>query len=381
MKSEAAFAAWWGAGGASNQPLQTTDGRALLVRFPGRRGGPVGPDFRDAVIEIAGHSIGGDIELHLRAADWLAHGHHRDPRYDGVILHVVTQVSPTQHTPLCAGGTVPIVNVAALLASPPQQPPPQWPCQRDPLAPDAFSAALARWGRVRFQGRVVRYAAELRGHTALLETVLLAGIAEALGYGRDPQLTRAAALGATSEPRDQLSARRLRGWRTLAAHAAEHAMAARCCGALLAGGEAHGWQRLIDLVGPGGDPIGRPRAAIVVWNVVLPCLAAFGELTGNQALVRLAWQVAGAAPGLPANAITRSMSAWLGLRHPPGGALAQQGLQHLHARWCRAKDCVGCPLAVRATSDPLLAHRDPAAADARVPAGDRGRSAKGRRVR
>ena len=49
-----------------------------------------GPDFRQARLQFAdGPEIDGDVELHLRAADWDAHAHARDPAYANVILHVV----------------------------------------------------------------------------------------------------------------------------------------------------------------------------------------------------------------------------------------------------------------------------------------------------
>ena len=38
---------------------------------------------------IGGREVKGDIEIHLVSSDWYHHGHHQDPRYDKVILHVV----------------------------------------------------------------------------------------------------------------------------------------------------------------------------------------------------------------------------------------------------------------------------------------------------
>lgn len=68
---------------------QTLDGRGLRILDPGRWNRLGGPDFLDARIELAGELLRGDIELHLRAPDWDAHGHARDPAYDRVCLHVV----------------------------------------------------------------------------------------------------------------------------------------------------------------------------------------------------------------------------------------------------------------------------------------------------
>ena len=58
--------------------------------YPGRSSAAAGPDFRDAILMSAeGRLLRGDVELHLRAGGWQAHGHQRDRRYNGVILHMV----------------------------------------------------------------------------------------------------------------------------------------------------------------------------------------------------------------------------------------------------------------------------------------------------
>lgn len=48
-----------------------------------------GPDFCDAVVRIDGQTWAGSIEMHVRASDWYRHGHHNDPAYANVVLHVV----------------------------------------------------------------------------------------------------------------------------------------------------------------------------------------------------------------------------------------------------------------------------------------------------
>ena len=69
--------------------LRTEDGRKLRVLSPGWWNLEAGPDFRNAVIRLATEPIAkGDVELHVDAADWYAHGHDKDPAYDKVILHV-----------------------------------------------------------------------------------------------------------------------------------------------------------------------------------------------------------------------------------------------------------------------------------------------------
>jgi hypothetical protein len=68
----------------------TADGRRVRVRHPGRWNLLGGPDFKGARLQFEdGPEITGDVELHLNAADWAAHGHAADRAYDGVALHVV----------------------------------------------------------------------------------------------------------------------------------------------------------------------------------------------------------------------------------------------------------------------------------------------------
>lgn len=65
------------------------DGRELTIKSPGRLNTDAGPDFQNAMLAIASQQWAGDVEIHVRASDWYAHGHHNDAAYDSVILHVV----------------------------------------------------------------------------------------------------------------------------------------------------------------------------------------------------------------------------------------------------------------------------------------------------
>ena len=65
------------------------NGVPLRVLSPGRWNRMPGPDFRNAKLEVNGETFRGDIEIHVKSSDWIAHGHGGDPAYDGVILHVV----------------------------------------------------------------------------------------------------------------------------------------------------------------------------------------------------------------------------------------------------------------------------------------------------
>ncbi len=71
------------------QGLRTTSGEPVEVLAPGTRQGGSGPDLPGARLRIAGQEWAGSVEVHVRAGEWYAHGHHLDPAYDNVALHVV----------------------------------------------------------------------------------------------------------------------------------------------------------------------------------------------------------------------------------------------------------------------------------------------------
>ena len=83
-----------GAGHRRGQRLRTVTGSTVDVIRAGIRNSGDGPDFLGAVIAIESHGlprriIRGDVEMHLRATDWFAHGHETNPAFASVVLHVV----------------------------------------------------------------------------------------------------------------------------------------------------------------------------------------------------------------------------------------------------------------------------------------------------
>ena len=69
--------------------LHTTCGQKLVVLRPGEQNFHAGPDFFNARVRLGPLIWAGNVEVHQRASDWYKHGHHIDPAYNNVILHVV----------------------------------------------------------------------------------------------------------------------------------------------------------------------------------------------------------------------------------------------------------------------------------------------------
>ncbi|TVR80492.1 MAG: DUF2851 family protein [Chitinophagaceae bacterium] len=93
--------------------LQTDDGQKLLITKSGFHNYDGGPDFLDARIMLDETSWAGNVEIHIKASDWYAHGHHLDKKYNNVILHVVAKNDKVIFRE--DGTKVPALNISPLL--------------------------------------------------------------------------------------------------------------------------------------------------------------------------------------------------------------------------------------------------------------------------
>lgn len=67
------------------------EGNKIIVIHPGEYNRDSGPDFFNARISIAGTEWAGNVEIHTMSSHFNNHGHHLDPAYNNVILHVVSE--------------------------------------------------------------------------------------------------------------------------------------------------------------------------------------------------------------------------------------------------------------------------------------------------
>lgn len=73
----------------SQESLSLTNGAPLQIFQTGLHNDNAGPDFLEAKIKIGDIEWMGQVEVHMRASDWIAHKHQDDPAYRNVVLHVV----------------------------------------------------------------------------------------------------------------------------------------------------------------------------------------------------------------------------------------------------------------------------------------------------
>lgn len=89
--TEALFQFIWQHALFNGTNLTTTENERVTIVTQGKLNTDSGPDFLEARIKIGDTTLVGNIELHIKASDWLLHRHQHDAAYRNIILHVVLE--------------------------------------------------------------------------------------------------------------------------------------------------------------------------------------------------------------------------------------------------------------------------------------------------
>ncbi len=201
VREEIVRCIWFG-GHFPTEGLGTDDGRRLEVVSPGWWNVEGGPDFVRAefLLEGAGR-VAGDVEVHTVTSAWNAHGHHMQPEYNEVALHVVLWNDREEPVRTRSGRAVPQLTLSRFIAEDLEElveiidgeeepAPAQWPAPQGRYCGQAWRAGsigtewLGRLLDAAGDHRVLTRAAGFRelfqNHPR--EQVLYERIAEALGY-------------------------------------------------------------------------------------------------------------------------------------------------------------------------------------------------------
>ncbi|RLT27961.1 MAG: DUF2851 family protein [Chloroflexi bacterium] len=302
----------------------------------GRAGRGAGPDVREAAFALpTGVVLAGDVEVHLRASDFVRHGHASDAAYRNVVLHLVFEDDRRDAgvpTALDGGGQARTVAVASLLGGSVAQlralialgPNGNTPCASGD--PEGHLDALGREGQRRLAERTWRAGALaaqfgwIQAWQVLLERALVASA----GRRRESDNERAVLLAAIGlalgpEPLAQL--------------------------ALLAQSRAP--RVVIDALR--AHVLGESRAAELGWDAVLPLLAALAAAYDD---VDLARDVAALVTTWPApRPYGRTLALSAALRVTPRRAMQTQGLLHTQDLWCSRAGCGQCPFSTGAAGE------------------------------
>lgn len=211
--TEAILAAVWNEQSPLRGPMWDCTGQPVAVVYRGRWTAGSGPDFSGAMLALGeggSRLLNGDVEIHLRCADWYAHGHDKDPRYNGVALHVVLWPLGAKAVTRADGHSVPTLvladyinlptgellarvapmlpNLGTLSEEPCWQRTEHWPLER-------LFEQLDVAGDARLQAKATQMEAELEAY-GTPDEVFYRGIMDALGYSanREPMRVLATAL-------------------------------------------------------------------------------------------------------------------------------------------------------------------------------------------
>ena len=389
--------------------LVATGGQRLRIIHPGWANGGSGPDFHHAIIALKGKGLlKGDVEIHVSSSQWRSHGHHRDPGYNGVILHVVMWHDKDTPTMLQNGNRVPILTLQPYLELSPREleglcfllAEYDQPCHdlQARLGVAALGELLDGAGDERFGLKVAHFRRELAVKEG--DQIVYEGLMRALGYSKNKEpfqelayrlpvtALQGIASGQSGQRRGLVLGKALLNAAGLApspkridpwCEAEWHLTGLRPCnrpqlrivgaGYLLAryiekglvsgvlelvmGADLKRGYRILEhgmmVTGDGAKSalIGWGRAREMVVNVVLPFSFAWGETKLQPELREHTFELYRSYPKLEENQVTRQMQRQLfseEVTKVVNSARRQQGLIHLYHHHCLSGDCIHCPL-------------------------------------
>jgi len=97
--------------------LVTEEGEGISIVYPGMINGDRGADLVDAIIHTENKYLRGSIEVHVKSSGWWSHGHHEDPAYNDVVLHVVYRQDKKEAVNLQNGKIIPTLVLEKYLES------------------------------------------------------------------------------------------------------------------------------------------------------------------------------------------------------------------------------------------------------------------------
>ena len=175
--------------------LRTLCGCQIEIVEKGQQNYDAGPDFLNALLRVDGELKRGDVEIHSVAGDWYSHGHHHDPRYNSVLLHVVTMNCKQDFVTRCENGkTVPVLNLDDYLEKAAEEletftetdtleESDQIVCALADKDPETIQCVLEHMGRKRLVVKVARLIEKLDAYS--WDQLFFSSLCEALGYSKN----------------------------------------------------------------------------------------------------------------------------------------------------------------------------------------------------
>ena len=374
ISSEKAFSDLWERSLDLRPIVVDNDGARYEVVFPGVRNQGPGPDFLGAVLRRNGETFGGDVELHLERSGWRAHGHHKDPAYNGVALQVVLRSGGSAARPSdppTATATFPDMPADGDDADAPERAPVS-DSELEELGVRRFLSKSAGFGleldagvapdQVMYQGMMeaMGYPRNRKPFLALAKRVPVSGFAllrgepesaarfavfaaMAVGGGLSERVephesTQAWRVARSMGVRRQISAdewsmfrvrpsgspvNRMRGMTDIVVRHLEDGLSEGMRSEFERGGAAGVVKSL-----SAGEGVGRQLALTVASNVVLPALCAMAREASKPSAEDIV-SAFRRMPPPPQNSVTRSVAAILGARKAPANAAQHSGLHAL----------------------------------------------------